>query len=157
MNVWWQNLNGRERLWVMLAGGLIAAMLLWLTLGKALLGHYQLLQHDLTTARDVQQKMQQQRDTIMQAHGKPAVSASAENLYTAVTALLVQYQLDGTGSNSQEKDENTVSLTLTGKPFDAVVRFLAQLEREYGAYAVSMTLKPTDKGGLVDAEIQLKR
>ena len=56
MKVWWQNLNERERLWVTLAGVLVAAMLLWLTLGKALLGHYQLLQHDLTTAREVQQK-----------------------------------------------------------------------------------------------------
>ncbi|MDX9987725.1 type II secretion system protein GspM [Thiothrix unzii] len=157
MKVWWQNLNERERLWVTLAGVLVAAMLLWLTLGKALLGHYQLLQHDLTTAREVQQKMQQQRDTIMQARGKPAASASGENLYAAVAGLLAQYQLDGAGSNSQEKDENAVGLTLTGKPFDAVIRFLAHLEREYGAYAVSMTLKPTDKGGLVDAEIQLKR
>ena len=157
MKVWWQNLNERERLWVTLAGVLVAAMLLWLTLGKALLGHYQLLQHDLTTAREVQQKMQQQRDTIMQARGKPAVAASGENLYAAVAGLLAQYQLDGAGSNSQEKDENAVGLTLTGKPFDAVIRFLAHLEREYGAYVVSMTLKPTDKGGLVDAEIQLKR
>lgn len=153
MKHWWQNLNERERLWVLVAGVLVIAMLLWLTLGKALSHHYQALQHNVTKAREIQQTMQQYRASLAHTPGK----AMPENLYAVVAGLLAQYQLDGEGSSSQEKEKNVISLSLTAKPFDAVIRLLAHLERDYNTYAVSMTFKPSDKSGLVDAEIQLKR
>lgn len=159
MNTWWQNLNSRERRLVVLAGSLLAIALLWVLVGKPLASRYKLLQQDVQTALELNQQMQQQRGEIEQLRGAASTTPnlSDENLYSAVNKLLKQHQLDGEGTSADEKDNNQVSLKLDGKPFDTLIRFLAQLENEYAAHTTSMTLKPTDKSGMVDAEILLQR
>jgi type II secretory pathway component PulM len=139
------------------AATLLAAMLLWLAVWKPLAGHYRFLQQDLQIAREASQQMQQQRGKVLQTRASSPAAVSNENLYSAVTKLLKQQQLDGEGSSLNDEEGDKVRIKLTGKPFDGLVRFLDQVERDYAAHAVSMTLKPAKDSGLIDAEILLQR
>lgn len=158
MNVWWQSLNAREKRLTAAAMGLLALLLVWLLVVKPLIKRQQLFQQDLANAQTINQTLNSQRANILQSRGKGAAPPNSNtNLYSAVAETLKQHQLDGEGTSSEEKEQNNVRIKLDGKPFDALMRFLDQMEREHAALTSSMTIKATGKGGLADAEIVLQR
>lgn len=159
MKAWWQSLAARERQLVSAGAILIGLTLLWLFIWKPLANHHQLLQQDLADAQAANLEMQSRRTEILSLRGaSPAAAATAGgSLHTAVIAALKQYQLDGEGTTSEEKDKNSVNLKLEGKPFDALAQFLAQVETQHAALATRITMKPSAKTGTVDAQITLER
>lgn len=159
MKAWWQNLAARERQLVMLGAGLIGLTLLWLLVWKPLASHHRLLQQDLADAQTANADMQSRRAEILSLRGAgtPNPVVTGGSLHTAVIETLKQYQLDGEGTTSEENDKNTVNLKLEGKPFDALVQFLASVETQQAAHATRLTLKPAAKPGTVDAQITLER
>lgn len=159
MKAWWQNLAGNERRLVLMGAILIGLTMLWLFLWKPLAAHHQLLQQDLTDAQAAHAQMQQQRAEILKLRGASPNSPAAVtgSLHTAVIAALKQFQLDGAGTTSEEKDKKTVNLKLEAKPFDTLAQFLALMETQHAANTTSMTLKPAAKPGTVDAQITLER
>jgi general secretion pathway protein M len=159
MNTWWQGLNAREKQLVSLAGILLVVALLWLLIGKPIVAHHALLQQDLADAQDANTQMQQQRATIaaLQSASPAAAANTTGSLHTGLINTLKQFQLDGAGTSTEEKDKDTVILKLESKSFDALAQCLAQMESQFAARATSMSLKPAAKSGTVDAEITLKR
>lgn len=159
MKAWWQNLAASERRLVMMGMGLIGLTVLWLFLWKPLAAHHELLQLDLADAQAAHTEMQSQRGEVLALRGASPGAAPASNgsLHTAVIAALKQFQLDGAGTTSDEKDKKTVNLKLEAKPFDTLAKFLAAMETQQAANTTSMSLKPADKPGTVDAQITLQR
>jgi type II secretory pathway component PulM len=159
MKAWWQNLAGNERRLVLMGAILIGLTMLWLFLWKPLAAHHQLLQQDLADAQAAHAQMQQQRAEILKLRGTSPNSPTAAtgSLHTAVIAALKQFQLDGAGTTSEEKDKKTVNLKLEAKSFDTLAQFLALMETQHAANTTSMTLKPAAKPGTVDAQITLER
>ncbi|SDZ88230.1 Type II secretion system (T2SS), protein M [Thiothrix caldifontis] len=159
MKAWWQNLAASERR--LMSGGaiLIGLTMLWLFVWKPLNTHHQLLQQDLVDAQAAHAEMQRQRAEILALRGAApnAAVAASGSLHTSVIAALKQFQLDGTGTSSEEKNKNTVTLKLEAKPFDTLAQFLAAMETQHAANTTSMTLKPAGKPGTVDAQITLER
>ncbi|UJS25605.1 type II secretion system protein GspM [Thiothrix winogradskyi] len=159
MKAWWQNLAANERRLLSIGAALIGLTLLWLFVWKPLSAHHQLLQQDLEDAQSAHAEMQRQRAEIFALRGAapnaPAVTGGS--LHTSVIAALKQFQLDGTGTSSEEKNKNTVTLKLEAKPFDTLAQFIAMMETQHAANTTSMTLKPADKPGTVDAQITLER
>lgn len=161
MKSWWLSLNTREKRLVLIAAALLGITLLWLVVGKPLMNQHQLVQQDLEDALAINRDMQQQRPAILAMQGNPSAGGAAVqtggSLHSAVIATLKRYQLDGTGTSTEEKDKDSVTLKLEGKPFNPLAQCLAQLESQYAAYATSMSLKPGKTTGTVDAEITLER
>lgn len=159
MKDWWQNLAANERRLISIGAALIGLTLLWLFVWKPLSAHHQLLQQDLEDAQAAHAEMQRQRAEIFALRGvtPTAPTATGGSLHTSVIAALKQFQLDGTGTSSEEKNKNTVTLKLEAKPFDTLAQFLATMETQHAANTTSMTLKPADKPGTVDAQITLER
>lgn len=157
MKTWWQNLTPRERQLVMTGVILIGLTMLWLLVWKPLASYHRLLQQDLADAQAVNQEMQARRGEILSLRGGSTPAATGGSLHSVVIDTLKQYQLDGEGTTSEEKDKNSVSLKLEGKPFDALAQFLARMETQYAALATRMDMKPADKPGTVDAQITLER
>ncbi|QQZ29386.1 type II secretion system protein M [Thiothrix subterranea] len=159
MKAWWQNLAANERRLLSIGAALIGLTLLWLFVWKPLSAHHQLLQQDLEDAQAAHAEMQRQRAEIFALRGAASNAPTATNgsLHTSVIAALKQFQLDGTDTSSEEKNKNTVTLKLKTKPFDTLAQFLAAMETQYAANTTSMTLKPADKPGTVDAQITLER
>lgn len=159
MKAWWQSLAASERRLVTWGAILISLTMLWLFIWKPLNSHHQLLQQDLQDAQDAHEEMQQRRTEILALRGASAGSPSAASgsLHTTVIAALKQFQLDGAGTTSEEKDKKTVTLKLEAKPFDTLAQFLATMETQHAANTTAMTLKPAGKPGTVDAQITLER
>ena len=158
MNAWWQSLNAREKRLVGFAGALVLFALLWVLVWKPLMSRHRLLQQDLADAQEVNAQMQQQRDEILALRGASAATVNTTgSLHTGVINTLKQYQLDGAGTSTEEKDKDTVILKIEGKAFDAFAQALAQLESQLAAHPTSMSLKPASKPGTVDAQITLER
>lgn len=158
MKTWWQSLAASERRLVTWGAVLIGLTMLWLFIWKPLNSHHQLLQQDLADAQAAHAEMQQQRTEILALRGaSPGSVAAGGSLHTTVIAALKQFQLDGTGTTSEEKDKKTVTLKLEAKPFDTLVQFLAMMETQHAANTTAMTLKPAGKPGTVDAQITLER
>lgn len=149
----------RERRLVIIGAILIGLTLVWLFIWKPLASRHQLLQQDLQDAQATRLQMQQQRTTLLTAQGttgnQPANTGGS--LHSNVINELKQFQLDGTGTGTEEKDKDTVILKLEGKPFDPLAQFLATMETRYAARTSRMTLKPAKDTGTVDAEITLER
>lgn len=159
MNAWWQGLNKRERNLVLVAAALVVLALGWMLVWKPLAQYKAFLQQDLQDAQEVRLQLQQQRAEILKLRGESSDQpvTAGSSLYTTVLGLLKQHQLDGEGTSSEEKDRDTVTLKLENKPFDPLIRLLAQVESRFAAHATSMTLKPAKEAGLVDAQITLQR
>ncbi len=158
MNAWWQSLNEREKRLVGFAGALVLFALLWVLVWKPLMSRHRLLQQDLADAQEVNAQMQQQRDEILALRGASATTVNTTgSLHTGVINTLKQYQLDGAGTSTEEKDKDTVILKLEGKAFDALAQALTQLENQLAARPSNMSLKPAGKPGTVDAQITLER
>ena len=158
MKTWWQSLAASERRLVTWGAILIGLTMLWLFIWKPLNSHHQLLQQDLADAQAAHAEMQQQRTEILALRGaSPGAVAAGGSLHTTVIAALKQFQLDGTGTTSAEKDKKTVTLKLDAKPFDTLAQFLATMETQHAANTTAMTLKPAGKPGTVDAQITLER
>lgn len=159
MKTWWNSLAPRERQLVMAGAILIGLTLVWLFVWRPLASHHQLLQQDLADAQAANLEMQSRRTEILNLRGASPAAAAApgSSLHTAVIAALKQFQLDGAGATSEEKDKNSVSLKLEGKPFDALAQFLALMETQHAALATRMDMKPAAKPGAVDAQITLER
>jgi type II secretory pathway component PulM len=159
MKVWWDTIAASERRLLLIGAGLIGLTVLWLFVWRPLAAHHQLLQLDVETAQAAQTEMQSQRGEILALRGTSpgAIAASNGSLHTAVIAALKQFQLDGTGTTSDEKDKKTVNLKLEAKPFDTLVKFLAAMETQQAANTTNMSLKPAAKPGTVDAQITLQR
>ena len=158
MNAWWQSLNEREKRLVGFAGALVLFALLWVLVWKPLMSRHRLLQQDLADAQEVNAQMQQQRDEILALRGASATTVNTTgSLHTGVINTLKQYQLDGAGTSTEEKDKDTVILKLEGKAFDALAQALTQLENQLAMRPSNMSLKPAGKPGTVDAQITLER
>ncbi|OQX15745.1 MAG: hypothetical protein BWK73_05935 [Thiothrix lacustris] len=162
MKAWWQTLAANERRLLSIGAALIGLTLLWLFVWKPLSAHHQLLQQDLEDAQAAHAEMQHQRAEILALRGASPNASNVPNatngsLHTGVIAALKQFQLDGTNTSSEEKNKNTVTLKLKAKPFDTLAQFLAAMETQYAANTTSMTLKPADKPGTVDAQLTLER
>ncbi|WMP18826.1 type II secretion system protein M [Thiothrix lacustris] len=159
MNIWWQSLAASERRLVTWGAILIGLTMLWLFIWKPLTAHHQLLQQDLADAQATYTDMQQQRASLLALRGGSPGSPAATkgSLHTTVIAALKQFQLDGAGTTSEEKDKKTVTLKLEAKPFDTLAQFLATMETQHATNTTAMTLKPAGKPGTVDAQITLER
>lgn len=160
MNAWWQGLNKRERNLVLTAAAFALLALGWMLIWKPLAQYKTFLKQDLQEAQEVHLQMQQQRAEILKLRGESNNNQPATNsgsLYTGVLSLMKQHRLDGDGASSEERDRDTVTIKLENKPFDSLVRLLAQAESRFAAHATSMSLKPAKAAGLVDAQITLQR
>lgn len=161
MKTWWFSLNAREKRLVLIVASLLGVAMLWLLVGKPLVNYHQLVQQDLEDALAINRDMQQQRSSIVALQGNASAGGQAlqtgGSLHSAVIATLKRYQLDGAGTSTEEKDKNSVTLKLEGKPFNPLAQCLAQLESQYAAFATTMSLKPGKTTGTVDADITLER
>jgi general secretion pathway protein M len=159
MNAWWHNLSPSEKRLMLLGGLAIGLTLIWLFVIKPAYRYYSDLQWDVNAAKEVQSKLQQNRNKIQafNQQANPQAPDDGQSLQSLVLNELRQFQLVGSDTATEDKDKNAVDLKLTNKPFDAIIQLMGKLESQYQVRATSMTLKPANEAGRVDAQIALER
>jgi len=159
MKAFWYNLNGRERLWVIIGSLLIGFTVAWFYGIKPLLNHKLNLQADLRTYQTDQAQLAQLTPVLLQPQVLGGSTNSSEKMTYLIAPLLQRYELDKpTILLSQTENANgTVSLRLQQAAFDQVMGFIGALELHHQVYAVQLSSIATPTTGLVSITMTLSR
>ena len=154
MKAWFEMLEPRERL-VVLVGGVIAVLIVawsfaWTPLRDAN------LELDIILAEKHSMLADARR---VQALGAPPVppAASAESLVLVVDQTHRAHGLGGTLSRNQPDGEDGIRVTFQRVPFAQLVSWLGALRQGHGIIVISANLDGTQQPGLVNASLVLRR
>ena len=154
MKAWFDTLEPRERI-IMLVGGAVAVLILawsfaWTPLRNANLNLDAMVTEKhgiLADARRVQAP-----DT------PPAAAATpAESLVLIVDRTHRAHGLGGTLSRNQPDGENGIRVTFQRVPFAQLVSWLGALQQGHRIVVISANLDGTQQPGLVNASLVLRR
>ncbi len=151
----WRALHPRER--VALAGGGTLALIL---LGYALL--WVPVQRDLSRLRVLVPKeheqllvMRAQAQEIARLRARAPVSANAGNLLTTLERSATEHQLRQYITRMEPDPSNGVRVSLDAVAFDALLRWLADLQRDASVRAQNVSITAQAEAGMVNARLLL--
>lgn len=154
MKDWFETLQPRERV-VIVLGGAIAVLVLvwsfaWMPLRSANLNLDATLAEKHSLLADVSR---------LQPSGTPPGPAvtSAESLVLIVDQTHRAHGLGGTLSRNQPDGENGIRVAFQRVPFAQLVSWLGALRQGHGIVVVTANLDGTQQPGLVNATLVLRR
>lgn len=163
MKAWFQALSERERNLVLLSGFLLIALIAYFYGWKPLLNYRAELERDIKLTledREFIKQAQGQVEYLEQAKkSKKAVDTSKSVLLLA-NPLLKRFKLDNAnnvGLRSDAKGKDAVSLRMEKAPFNALIRFISEMERRHNIKVSSMALVPAKTAGVTSAQVTLER
>ena len=156
LTLWYKGLQPRERLLVVSAGALLAVTLLFLVFfgpfAKALdkaQTRVERKQADLVWMRGAQNAV---RMAAVQSGG-----ATGESLVILVNRTAQQAGIAGALNNQAPQGDDGIRLRLENVSFDALVAWLGMLDQQLDVHVDNANIDRTDKIGIVNASILLKR
>lgn len=155
---WLSTLAPRERVMVLGGGAALAVTLLFLTIWEPLLKTHERRQADLDTARVLANRLE---EIAAAAQRAPRNGSAAVNRNLSLLAAVDQSAKAGTLSKPpariQPEGDAEVKVWLEDVPFEALVRWLADLEARYGIRAQTAEIERQSGAGLVNARLSLVR
>lgn len=150
MQNWFNNLEERERRMVLIGAAAVLLMILWLIVGP-LYGNLSKLETqverqaiDLDAMREIAAAVGTSPipgpDTGGSIVLKMQTSAASENL-----------QID----NYQPTGNTTVNASLNDASFNAIIRWLAALDKQYGIHVQNASIRRGNEPGTVDSQLVL--
>jgi len=156
-SAWWSGLAEREQLLLRAGGALLVLALLFLAVWEPLAKVRRQQQVELTEARAIAVRLE---TLAASASGSTAPSLGAgQSLLaivdqtrkaSAITKPPTRLQPEGDGDTS-------VRIWLDDVPFDALVRWLAELQSRYGVRVADAAIERESGPGLVNARLTLTR
>lgn len=154
MKDWFDTLQPRERL-VLLVGGAVGVLILawsfaWSPLRSATLDLDAMVAEKHSILADVRR---------LQSLGAAPVApvASGESLVLVVDQTHRAHGLGGTLSRNQPDGEDGIRVTFQRVPFAQLVSWLGALQQGHGIIVISANLDGTQQRGLVNASLVLRR
>ena len=161
MKDWFLALSERERYLLLLGGGVLLALLLWLVVWRPWMAYKLSLQNELIGLADDYTYLQQAKNEVDSLRNveQAQVERSNDNVEILAVQLLQKYNLDDKDVfvRSEARARDNASLRLEGAQFDQLVQFMGELETRYGIYVTGMVLTPADQAGLTGANLTLER
>lgn len=159
MKAWYDALQPRERLIVTVAAIALALLLLYLLAWNPVASRLEAARQQVAADRDLLVWMQKTNAEISRLKGSTNRSTPNLNLslINAVESSARQMGIRKAITNLEPRGNDSINVQLKGANFDQLVRWQGMLEKQYGAAATQMNIKPTDKPGLVDARIKFTR
>lgn len=159
MKEWFENLQPRERLYVITGGATLIIFLLYLMVWTPLNGK-------VKTSRQI---VAQQREDVewMRAAGEqirklginsPSLRIDRHRSLLAVVDQEIQTaRLKGALQRMEPEGSQSVKIWINKGSFDALIEMLGKLEATQAISVKSLSINPTDTQGLVDARVTLTR
>ena len=154
MKDWFDTLQPRERV-VLLVGGALAVLILGWGLAWSPLR---------TATLDMDAMLAEKHDILadarrLQSLGAPPVApaASGESLVLVVDQTHRAHGLGGTLSRNQPDGEDGIRVTFQRVPFAQLASWLGALQQGHGIVVISANLDGTQQPGLVNASLVLRR
>lgn len=158
MKEWFENLQPKERLYVIGGGIGMAILLFYLMIWAPLSGK-------VKSSREI---VAQQRQDVewMRAAGeqvrklginRPQRTNRNRSLLAVVDQDIQAAQLKGALQRMEPEGSQSVKIWISRGSFDALIGMLGKLETAQGINVKSLSINPTDTQGLIDARITLTR
>jgi general secretion pathway protein M len=152
----WAGLAERERR-VLGAGGIaLGLILVYLLFWEPLAGARTQRELQLQAARAVAVQLEDLAGVAGRA-GRPAIQGKDQSLLAIVDQSRQASALTKPPSRLQPEGDNTVRIWLEDVPFDALVRWLGDLQTRYGVRVDNADIERESGPGLVNARLTLMR
>jgi len=155
LRAWWSGLAERERR-VLGGGGVILALVIaYLGVWEPLAGARHRQQVNLAAARAL--AVQIEALAASAPRGTPALSGTGQSLLAIVDQSSKSSAMAKPPSRLQPEGDNAVRIWLEDVPFDALLRWLGELQSRYGVRVDNADIQRESGPGLVNARLTLMR
>lgn len=156
MKDWFENLQPRERMIVIVGSILLVLTLLYSALWAPVMSKNKKLEAAVENKQSSLQWMQEASQKILsiQAANSSRLE-SGRSLISVVDTGLVQAGLKSSLDRMEPEGNESVKLWLVKAAFDDLIRTLGKLEETSGVRVKSISINPDDTIGLVDARVVL--
>lgn len=159
MQDWLNTMSPRERIMVIGCAAFVALALIWIAGLQPLLKHADGLEERVTDKRAQLASLQEQAalvDPNRQSNGPQPGVAGNQSLVVIIDRTTRERQLAGYLKRNQPEGATSVRLRLEGAPFDDLVHWLGDLDRQYGLKTANANF---DRAGIgrVNATLTLTR
>ncbi len=154
---WWQGLQARERLLLIVGAGAIVATLYWLALAEALAAREARLLKAVTAERETQQWLAAQRSQL----GAAGTDAGRERLPDGASLLAAINDSAAASGVAAQLTRVTpagprgATLGFAGVPYASFMRWLLTVDTRYGANVDRIRLERAGAPGIVNVELSL--
>jgi general secretion pathway protein M len=156
VRAWWASLAERERR-VLGAGGVVLALvILYLFAWEPLAAARQQRHVELQAARALATQLDQLAAIAPRGAGAPTAGAG-QSLLAIVDQSRKASAIDKPPTRLQPEGDDTVRIWLEDVPFEALVRWLGDLQARYGVRVDSADIERESGPGLVSARLTLVR
>lgn len=153
---WWSLRSARERLALVLVGGVAALALLWWLAWQPLQRDSERLARELAEQRAALIEARREADEIAGlARNAPALPAV--DVRAAIEGALSQRGLKPVAGTVERLDDQRWRITLDALSFDALTSLLDSLQRDSGVRAAEVSVTGRVEPGQVRAEVTLTR
>lgn len=159
MKDWFDGLEPRERLTLIVGAAFLSLVLIWVLLihplyksGAQRAERVAQLRTDLSRALTLGAEIRS-----LAAAGGTQASQSGQNQTLLIVLERTARESGLTVNRSQPMDASTVRVRFESAPFDNLVRWMGLLASRYGVEADVVSLDQLEVPGMVDAQITLKR
>lgn len=156
---WFRGLAARERVMVVACAVVVAVTVLFLGIWEPLLKAHRKYEADLVSARALGQRLEVIAAQAQSAHaaGGAAPVATGLSLLSAVDQAGKSGTLTKPLTRIQPEGDNEVKVWIDGVSFDALLRWIGELELRYGIDAQSVDIEKDATPGQVNVRLSLVR
>lgn len=159
MKEWWSNLGTRERLIVGGGAVLLVPVLLWALVWQPLASGVRQLETEVAAQREGLQWMRKAAAELQHLRGSGAQASAGLGGRSLLAVVDQSARAAGLGNGLKriEPDSATaVRARLEGVSFDAVVKWLDDLSRQFGVLATLVTIERVQGAGQVNVRLTLQ-
>lgn len=156
MKAWWDDLETRERM-VLLVGGIVAGVIvLWAAIWNPLFA----TTADLADEISSKERLLVELTRLEATSAGPAPTGGSQaggSLVVVVDQTIRTQGLANTLKRNQPNGRDGINLTFQAASFDTLIRWLAQLNRDHGISVQSASFSEARQPGLVNSTLVLSR
>lgn len=159
MKEWFENLQPRERLYVIGGGACLLLLLLYTIVWAPLSNKVKSSREAVAQQRQDLEWMQSASEQVKKLGLNRSSNRGSRNrsLLAVVDQDIQAAQLKSALQRMEPEGSQSVKIWINKGSFDALIGMLGKLETEQGVSVKSLSINPTDTQGLIDARITLTR
>lgn len=158
---WFESLESRERLMVLVGGTALAITLVYVMIVEPYIEHRRDLTQRLETQRDTLAWMESAKAEIQALEGAGRETAAGgedtRSLFAVVDESAQEAELSQAVSQLTQGADDSVQVSLNSGRFDHTMRWLELLEMRHGVHVERISFEPADDPGRINASLTLER
>lgn len=161
MKDWWDNLQYRDRMLLMATAALVITLFFYLFAYEPIIKKQSTLTQRITSQRQLASWMQDTSVKIKQLQGGSSEATPVVSSNTSMLSIIENSSRQANLRNPIQRMEpvgsNGVKLWIEKAPFDSVIQWLGELNRQHHISVDRLSINKSDAPGLVTLQLDLKR